>query len=221
MEDRPRERLITYGASTLSTSELLALILNTGVQGESVVSMSQRLMREFGSLTGLLRADLVEITRVRGIGPAGAAKIKAALEIGRRLAVAGDLDRPKIGSPEDIFQIVGIEMMVLEQEQLRVVLLDTKNQVLSVRTVYQGSANQAHVRIAELFREAVRHNAVGVILVHNHPSGDPTPSSADVSLTGEVIKAGKLLDIEVLDHVVVGHGRYVSLKRLGLAFGAK
>jgi len=218
MEDRPRERLITYGASTLTTSELLALILNTGVRGESVVSMSQRLLREFHSLTGLLRADLVQITEVRGIGPAGAAKIKAALEIGRRLAVAGDLERPKIGSPEDIFQIVGIEMMALEQEQLRVVLLNTKNQVLSVKTVYQGSANQANVRIGELFRDAVRHTAVGIVLVHNHPSGDPTPSSADVSLTSEVIRAGKLLDIDVLDHVVVGHGTYVSLKRLGLAF---
>jgi DNA repair protein RadC len=110
-------------------------------------------------------------------------------------------------------------MMVLVQEQLRVVLLDTKNHVLSVKTVYQGSANQANVRIGELFRDAVRHTAVGIVLVHNHPSGDPTPSHADVSLTTEVIRAGKLLDIEVLDHLVVGHGRYVSMKRSGLAFG--
>jgi DNA repair protein RadC len=219
-DDRPRERLKTFGPSTLSTSELLAVILNTGTVGESVTSMSQRLLTEFQGLTGLLRADFAEIARSRGVGPSRAAKIKAALELGRRLAVVGDIARPKIGSPEDIHQIVGIEMMALEQEQLRVVLLDTKHQVLSIRTVYQGSANQASVRVGELFREAVRHNAVGVILVHNHPSGDPTPSSADVALTTEVIQAGKLLDIDVLDHVVIGHGRYVSLKRLGLGFAS-
>lgn len=217
-DDRPRERLKAFGPSTLSTSELLAIILNTGTIGESVTSMSQRLLTEFQGLTGLLRADFAEIARSHGVGPSRSAKIKAALELGRRLAVAGEMDRPKIGSPEDIHQIVGIEMMALEQEQLRVVLLDTKHQILAVRTIYQGSANQANVRVGELFRDAVRQNAVGVILVHNHPSGDPAPSSADIALTTDVIQAGRLLDIEVLDHVVVGHGQYVSLKRLGLGF---
>jgi DNA repair protein RadC len=115
---------------------------------------------------------------------------------------------------------VAIEMSALDQEQLRVVLLDTKHQVLAIRTIYQGSVNQAQVRIGEIFREAIRHNAVAIVVVHNHPSGDPTPSSADVSLTLEVVKAGQMLDIDVLDHLVVGRGRHVSMRRLGLGFPA-
>jgi DNA repair protein RadC len=217
-DERPRERLKAYGPSTLSTSELLAILLSTGFTGKSVTAVAQDMLRDFGGLSGLLRADYTDLKRIKGLGDAKATTIKAAMELGRRLAAIGDIDRPKIGSPEDIFQIVGLEMMALDQEQLRVVLVDTKHQVIATKTVYQGSANQASVRIAELFREAVRHNAVGVILVHNHPSGDPAPSSADVALTAEVIGAGKLLDIDVLDHVVIGHGQYVSMKRLGLAF---
>jgi DNA repair protein RadC len=217
-DERPRERLKAYGPSTLSTSELLAILLSTGFTGKSVTAVAQDMLRDFGGLSGLLRADYTDLKRIKGLGDAKATTIKAAMELGRRLAAQGDIDRPKIGSPEDIFQIVGLDMMSLDQEQLRVVLVDTKHQVITTRIVYQGSANQASVRIAELFREAVRHNAVGVILVHNHPSGDPAPSSADVALTAEVIEAGKLLDIEVLDHVVIGYGQYVSMKRLGLAF---
>jgi DNA repair protein RadC len=130
----------------------------------------------------------------------------------------GTDQRPQIASPDDIVNLVGIEMAALEQEQLRVVLLDTKHRVLVIRTVYQGSVSQAQVRIAELFREAIRANAPAIVLVHNHPSGDPTPSSADVALTAEVTKAGELLGIDVLDHLVIGHGRHVSLRRLGLGF---
>lgn len=217
-EERPRERLKAYGPSTLSTAELLAILLSTGFTGKSVTSVAQDMLREFGGLSGLLRADYTDLKRIKGLGDAKAMTIKAAMELGRRMATIGELDRPKIGSPEDIFQIVGIEMMSLDQEQLRVVLLDTKHQIITTRTVYQGSANRASARIGELFREAIRNAAVGIVLVHNHPSGDPAPSSADISLTSEVIAAGTLLDIEVLDHLVIGHGQYVSMKRLGLAF---
>jgi DNA repair protein RadC len=130
----------------------------------------------------------------------------------------GPEQRPQITSPDDVVNLVGIEMAALEQEQLRVVLLDTKHRVLVIRTIYQGSVNQAQVRISELFREAVRANTPAVVMVHNHPSGDPTPSAADVSLTSEVARAGELLGIDVLDHLVIGHGRHVSLRRLGLGF---
>src|ERR687895_179768 len=137
-------------------------------------------------------------------------------EVASRLAALGPDQRPQISSPDDVVNLVGIEMAALDQEQLRVILLDTKHRIQAVRLVYQGSVNQAQVRIAEVFREAIRHNAVAVVAVHNHPSGDPTPSAADVALTAELAKAGELLDIEVLDHVIIGHGRHLSLRRLGL-----
>ncbi len=217
-EERPRERLLQYGAASLSTTELLAIIINVGIVGESVTSLSQRLLAEYGGLSGLFRLDVAELAQVRGIGPAKATKIKAALELGRRLAATATDERPRIESPEDVVRIVGVEMAALDQEQLRVLLLDTKHGVLAVRTVYQGSANQATIRVGELFRDAIRHAAVAVVLVHNHPSGDPTPSSADVSMTSEVVEAGRLLDIAMIDHVIIGHGRHASLKRLGLGF---
>jgi DNA repair protein RadC len=218
LDERPRERLIAYGAASLSTTELLAIIINVGIVGESVTSLSQRLLAEQGGLAGLLKLDVTELAQVRGIGPAKATKIKAALELGRRLAATSTDERPRIESPEDVVRIVGVEMSALDQEQLRVLLLDTKHGVLATRTVYQGSANQAIVRVGELFRDAIRHAAVAIVLVHNHPSGDPTPSTADISMTADVVEAGKLLDIIVIDHIIIGHGRHSSLKRLGLGF---
>ncbi len=220
-DERPRERLKHYGASILSNGELLAIALNTGIKGESVTAMAQRLLTTHGGLQGLMRLDFVELARERGVGESKAAKVKASLELGRRLAAISGDDRPTITTPEDVVQLIGIDMAALEQEQLRVILLDTKHRVLAIRTVYQGSANEATVRVGELFRDAVRHNAVAIVLVHNHPSGDPTPSSADVTLTVDVVEAGRLLDITVVDHLIIGQGRHVSLKRLGLGFTAR
>ncbi|HEU0165372.1 MAG TPA: DNA repair protein RadC [Thermomicrobiales bacterium] len=217
-DERPRERLLNYGAASLSTTELLAIILNTGIQGESVTSIAQRLLSEHGGLSGLLKLDLAELARQRGVGPVKATKLKASLEIGRRLAAMAPEERARVESPEDVVRLVGVEMSVLEQEQLRVLLLDTKHAVIAARTIYQGSANQATVRVGELFRDAVRHTAVAIVLVHNHPSGDPTPSGADVAMTTDVVAAGKLLDIAILDHIIIGQGRHTSLKRLGLGF---
>lgn len=217
-DERPRERLLHYGAASLSSTELLAIVLNTGIKGESVTTIAQRLLTTHGGLAGLLRLDVVELARERGMGEAKATKVKAALEIGRRLAAIAPDERPRIASPEDAIQLVGIEMAALEQEQLRVLILDTRNGVLAVRTIYQGSANAATVRIGELFRDAIRHAAVSIVLVHNHPSGDPTPSAADVAMTAEVVQAGTLLDIAVVDHIIIGQGRHASLKRLGLGF---
>jgi DNA repair protein RadC len=217
-DERPRERLLNYGAASLSTTELLAIVLNTGIKGEAVTTIAQRLLTKHGGLAGLLRLDVVELARERGVGEAKATKVKASLEIGRRLAAIAPDEKPRIGTPEDAIQLVGIEMAALEQEQLRVLILDTRNAVLAIRTIYQGSANAATVRVGELFRDAIRHAAVAIVLVHNHPSGDPTPSAADVALTAEVVRAGDLLDIAVVDHIIIGHGRHASLKRLGLGF---
>jgi DNA repair protein RadC len=214
----PRERLEQTGPETLDDHELIAILLRTGTAQEGVLRLSQRLLRESGGFVGMQRRDFRELLEFGGLGPAKAATLKAALEIGRRMARLPIEERPAISSPEDVVDLIGYEMAALEQEQLRVVLLDTKNRIIRVTMVYQGSVNEASVRIAELFREAVRANAVSLIMVHNHPSGDPTPSSADVALTVEVVAAGKLLDIRVLDHLIIGQARHVSLKRLGLGF---
>ncbi|MEA2584356.1 MAG: repair protein RadC [Thermomicrobiales bacterium] len=217
-DERPRERLLMRGAASLTNGDLIAIILNTGTQGETVTALAQRLLSENDGLLGLMKMDAVDLARIHGLGPAKAAKLKAALEIAARVVALGPDQRPMIGSPDDVVNLVGIEMATLDQEQLRVVVLDTKHRVTAIRTIYQGSVNQAQVRIAEVFREAIRHNAVALIAVHNHPSGDPTPSAADVALTAELARAGDLLDVDVLDHLIIGRGRHSSLRRLGLGF---
>ncbi len=214
----PRERLEQEGAGVLADHELIAILLRTGTANEGVLRQSARLLEEYGGFIGLQRRDYAEFLTMGGLGPAKAATLKAALEIGRRVAKLPIEERPAIASPEDVVNLIGFEMAALEQEQLRVVLLDTKNRIIRSPIVYQGSVNEASVRIGELFREAVRVNAVSIILVHNHPSGDPSPSGADVALSVEVVAAGKLLDIAVVDHLVIGQGKHVSLKRLGLGF---
>ncbi len=217
-DERPRERLRLRGASSLSTSELLAILLNTGLPGEPVTALAQRLLTDHGGLNGLLKLDVVEMAMIRGVGEAKAAKLKAAMELAVRLAALAPDQRVQIGSPDDVVNLLGLEMSTLDQEQLRVVLLDTKHRVLASRVIYQGSVNQAQVRVAEVFRDAIRHNATALIAVHNHPSGDPTPSPADVTLTTELVRAAELLDIDLLDHLIIGQGRHVSLRRLGLGF---
>ena len=217
-DERPREKLKLRGPAALSDGDLLAIILNTGIRGETVTDMSQRLLAEHGGLRGLFRMEISELAAVRGLGDAKSVRLKAALELGRRLAVLSPEERPVVTSPDDVANLLQIEMSALDQEQLRVVLLDTKHRILAVRTVYQGTANQAQVRVAEVYRDAIRQNAVAIVAVHNHPSGDPTPSAADVSLTVELARAAELLDIELLDHLIIGQGRWISLKRLGLGF---
>jgi DNA repair protein RadC len=218
LDERPRERLHRYGAGALTNAELLAVVLNTGTRGESVLALAQRLLVEYGGLAGLARVDAETLRREHGLGEAKAAKLKAALELGRRLAVAQPDERPAIRTPEDAYSVAGAEMGSLEQEYLRVLLLDAKNRVLRCVTVSQGSVSGAQVRVAEVFKDAIRHNAPALILLHNHPSGDPTPSGADIALTASVVQAGELLGIEVVDHLVIGQGRFQSLRRLGLGF---
>ena len=217
-DERPREKLRLRGARSLSNSELLAILLNTGLRGEPVTDLAQRILRENGDLRGLQRLDVVELANLHGLGEAKAAKVKAALELANRLVALTPDQRPQVVQPEDVVNLVGIEMAALDQEQLRVLLLDTKHRVLAVRTVYQGTANQATVRVAEVFRDAIRHGAIALIVVHNHPSGDPTPSGADIALTADLHQAGSLLEIEVLDHLIIGASTHVSLRRLGVGF---
>ena len=210
--ERPRERLRDYGAGSLSTSELLAIVLRTGASRESVLALASRLLSCHGGLVGLARAGFGELCQERGLGEAKAAQLKAAFELGRRLASAQPEERATVRSPQDVANLLLPEMGLLEQEELRVVLLNTRNQVLGVHTVYRGSVNTSLVRVGELFREAVRQNCPALVLVHNHPSGDPTPSADDVAMTKQAVEAGRLLDIDVLDHLVIGQQRFVSLK---------
>ncbi len=219
LSERPRERLEHYGAGALSTSELLAIILRTGVGGENVINLASRILAQFGGLRGLAKADFAQISALKGMGQAKTAQLKASLELGRRLLTASPEERPQVKSPADVADLLLLEMGALEQEEMRVLFLDTKSRVLGVSTIYMGSLHTAWLRVGELFREAVRRNCAAIIVVHNHPSGDPTPSPDDVEITQEIVKAGELLGIEVLDHLVIGSQRYVSLKERGLGFG--
>jgi DNA repair protein RadC len=216
--ERPRERLARLGSQVLSNAELLAILLRVGVPGENAVQVGQRLLQEFGGLAGIHRASFEQVCSQRGVGQAKTAQIKAAIELGRRLTLESPEERPSIHSPADAAALVQYEMSALEQEELRVFLLDTRNRVQDIVTVYKGSVNSSQARVGELFREAIRRNAAAIIFAHNHPSGDPSPSPDDIALTRAIVQAGKLLDIEVLDHLVIGHGRFVSLKERGLGF---
>jgi DNA repair protein RadC len=216
--ERPRERLARLGSQVLSNAELLAILLRVGVPGENAVQVGQRLLQELGGLTGIHRASFEQVCSQRGVGQAKAAQIKAAIELGRRLSLESPEERPSVHSPADAAALVQFEMSALEQEELRVLLLDTRNRVHDISSVYKGSINSSQARVGELFRDAIRRNAAAIIVVHNHPSGDPSPSPDDVALTRAIVQAGKLLDVEVLDHLVIGHGRFVSLKERGLGF---
>jgi DNA repair protein RadC len=217
--ERPRERLAALGPQALSNAELIAILLRVGVPGENAVQVGQRLLQKFGGISGLHRAPFNELCNQHGIAEAKAAQIKAAIELGRRLTLESPEERPVINSPADAAALVQYEMSALEQEHLRVLLLDRRNRVLEVVEIYRGSVNSSQVRVGEIFKEAVRKNASGIVVIHNHPSGDPTPSPDDVAVTRAIVQAGKLLDVDVLDHLVIGQGRWVSLKERGLGFG--
>jgi DNA repair protein RadC len=216
--ERPRERLAHHGASHLSTAELLAILLRVGVHGENAVQMGQRLLQTFGGVSGLHRASFDELSAQHGLGPAKAAQLKAALELGNRLRLESPEDRPAIHSPIDAATLLSYEMGALEQEELRVILLDTRNRVLAIESVYRGSLNSSQIRVGELFKAAIRRNAAAVIVAHNHPSGDPSPSPDDIAVTRAIVQAGKLLDVEVLDHLVFGAQKFISLKERGMGF---
>jgi DNA repair protein RadC len=217
--ERPRERLAHAGEGALSTTELLAIILRTGVGGESVLDMARRLLARYGGLPGLARASFAELQAEKGLGRAKTAQLKAALELGRRMLLASPAeDRFVVRSPADVAQLLMAEMAHLEQEHFRVLYLDTRNRLLDIETVYVGSLNASHIRVGEVFRDAVKRNCAAIIVAHNHPSGDPTPSPEDVEVTRQLVAAGNLLDIEVLDHLIIGQQRFVSLRERGLGF---
>jgi DNA repair protein RadC len=217
-EERPRERLAHLGPQALATAELLAILLRVGVKGENAVQVGQRLLNVYKGISGLHRAPFEDLCNQYGIGEAKAAQIKAALELGHRLALESPDDRPAVNSPADAAALVAYEMSALDQEHLRVILLDTRNRVLDIVEIYKGSVNSSQVHVGEIFKPVIRRNAPALIVVHNHPSGDPTPSPDDVVVTRAIVQAGKLLDVDVLDHMIIGQTSWVSLKERGLGF---
>ncbi|HLB45320.1 MAG TPA: DNA repair protein RadC [Candidatus Limnocylindrales bacterium] len=216
--DRPRERLANHGPAALSAPELLAVLWGSGGSAGSSIDIAADTLARHGSLAELARADPLELIGVPGVGAARAAQLVAAFELGRRLNGGWAAPRWTIRAPRDVADRLLPEMCRLEREELRVLLLNAKNAVLRQSTVYVGNVSAALVRVAELFRDAVRVHAAGLIVVHNHPSGDPEPSPDDLHLTAEAIAAGRLLDIPLLDHVILGGDAYVSLRDRGVAF---
>ncbi len=216
--ERPRERLERRGAAGLSAPELMALVWGSGTRGRSAQALAEEVLSRHEGLAGLAGAAAAELCDVLGVDPARAAQLAAAFELGRRAVTDWPSGRWTIRAPRDLADRLVPEMGRLEREELRVVLLSARNTVLAVQRVYQGSVSAALVRVGELFRDAVRRHAAGIIVVHNHPSGDPTPSPEDLHLTAETVAAGRLLDVPVLDHLVIGHDAFVSLRDRGISF---
>lgn len=225
--ERPRERLVRFGAASLSNAELVAILLRTGTSGASALDVAQRVLalgndegvtksgEQDPGLRRLVTSTIEELRGVPGVGQSKAAQLKAAVELGRRITSAS-ASRTCVRSPEDVSALVMEEMRYLDREQFRIVLLDAKNHVLGVKTVSVGSLSSSIVHPREIFKEAIARSSAAIILVHNHPSGDPTPSQEDLEVTRRLVEAGRLLGIEVLDHIVVGDNRYVSFKEKGI-----
>ena len=215
-DERPRERLIAYGADALSISELLAVLLRTGTEQNSAIGLAEMLLHRFGNIRGVAHATIEEMAEVHGIGPAKAAQIKAAIEFGRRLISASPEERTKIRSPRDVYNLLGPNLRDEKREHFVALLLDTKNGVMRSKTVSVGDLSSSIVHPREVFVEAIRHGSASIIVSHNHPSGDPAPSPEDIAVTRRLAEAGELLGIELLDHIVLGDDRWVSLKERGL-----
>jgi DNA repair protein RadC len=217
--ERPRARLERLGPGALSTVELLAIILGTGVEGESALDVAARLVARYEGLAGLARAGFSELAAERGLGPAKVSQLQAALELGRRMALAApEDDRPVLCTSADAAALLIHEMSYLEQEHLYVLFLNSRYRVIGQQVLYKGNLTLTQVRIGEVFREAIRRNCASILVAHNHPSGDPTPSPDDIALTRKLVEAGHLVGIEVVDHLVIAALRWVSMRDRRLGF---
>jgi len=219
-EDRPREKLVKQGASALSESELIAILLRTGTVGANAIDVARELLIRYQSLTALSRCDARQLSHVKGIGLAKALQLAAAFELGKRLAQESP-SRGKLDTPELIYDLLGPEMRMLSKESLRAILLDTRLRLLRVEEIALGTISECMAHPREVFRPALVHSAYAVILAHNHPSGDPSPSASDIQMSRRMSEAAKVLQIRLLDHVIIGapaEGRppYYSFKEAGV-----
>lgn len=210
--ERPRERLFRYGAYALSNAELLAIILRTGSQKEDVLSLCNRIISDCNGLNGLLSCDTQDFLRLCGIGEAKAAQLIALSEISKRFKAFKSGDEYRITSAKSAAEYVMEDMRYLKKEYLKLIMLNSKNVVISVKHISVGSLNSSIVHPREVFLEAIKNSSASIIICHNHPSGDPTPSKEDINITNRLKECGKILGIEVLDHIIIGNGIYVSLK---------
>ena len=216
--ERPRERLRDLGPGSLSNAELIAILLRTGSGGESVLNLSTRLLASHDGIAGISRASYGELCSLKGISDAKACQVLAAFELGRRLVSLSPEERNIVRSPQDVVNLLGAEMALLDQEHLRVLLLTSRNQVRAIQEVYRGNVNASIIRVAEVVRPAIRENCPAIIVVHNHPSGDPSPSAEDILVTRNIVAGAEMMDIELLDHIIIGGQGHVSMKDKGLGF---
>ena len=217
LEERPREKLVSYGPAVLSNAELLAILLRTGTRGESVLRMAERVLSycKDRGLASMVHMSVEELAKIHGLGPGKAATVLAAVELGRRLAIA-EARVEIIHGPEDVARFAMPHFRHETKEHFAVLLLNTKNHILAMPVISQGSLTASVVPPREVFEAAVRHSAASMILLHNHPSGDPSPSREDIAVTERLVKAGQIMDIPVLDHVIIGNDSFASLKEKGL-----
>lgn len=215
-EERPRERMQQFGAHALSNAELLAILLRTGTIAESAVRLAQRLLVESGGIRSLVDMSTDQLMGIKGIGPAKALQIQAGIELGRRLARSTMNETVTVRTPEDAAKYMMEDLRYLQKEHFVCLFLNTKNHIIGQETLSMGSLNASIVHPREVFRAAIKRSSASIICLHNHPSGDPTPSPEDIQLTKRLIDAGELIGIEVLDHIVIGDQKFVSLKEQGL-----
>ncbi|MFC4403969.1 RadC family protein [Gracilibacillus xinjiangensis] len=213
--DRPRERLIEFGSDHLSNQELLAILFGTGTRYENVYQLAERVLRHFEGLGQLRDVTIEELIGLKGIGHAKGVNLLAAIELGKRIQQYQDKERYIIRSPDDGANYLMEEMCKLKQEHFVVLFLNTKNQVIHRQTIFMGSLNASIVHPREIFREAVKRSSASIICAHNHPSGDPSPSQEDIQVTKRLVESGKVIGIELLDHIIIGDHRFISLKEKG------
>ncbi len=214
--ERPRERLVKYGADKLQDAELLAIILRTGGLKDTAIDLARILLNKFGSFRGLDAKSISELCEINGIGPAKAAQIKAALEIGKRMTSEQVKINKRIDSCEDVYKLVGTYMRDLHREEFKIILLTSRNNLILERTLFEGSLTESIVNAREIVRDALNNSAAGIVFVHNHPSGDPTPSTEDKNITQRLVSACKLVGIKTCDHVIIGKDNYYSFAENGL-----
>jgi len=215
-DERPRERMLQYGAGSLNNTDLLAILLRTGSTNESVMQLAQRILSKLETLQSLHDVSIEELTNIKGIGPAKAIQLKAAIELGKRIAKSSPQDKFAIRSPQDVADYIMEDVRYLKQEHFITLLLDTKNHVIGKETISVGSLNASIVHPREVFKPAIKKSASSIIAIHNHPSGDPTPSREDIEVTKRLSQAGNIIGIDVLDHIIIGDSNYISLKDKGI-----
>lgn len=216
--DRPRERLRLHGQESLATAELIAIILGSGMKGKSVLQLAQEIISHFGSLEKLSQATLAELCAIKGLGPAKAVQLLAAIGLSTRLVRQGTINKSRVMGPSHVYELVRDDLEQQQRELFVVILLDTRGQLICKETVSVGTLSRALVHPREVFYPAIRHKAASLVVVHNHPSGDPAPSKEDITLTNDLIAAGRIIGIPVNDHIIVGHHAFVSLRQHGVNF---